>query len=211
MNILFFIASGIAAYLICSVNPALIITEIKLKEDIREIGSGNAGMTNVLRAAGKKAAALTLAGDIFKCFIAVAAARLVYFYLFKQPYAWYLDYITGYAAVAGHLFPLYYGFKGGKGVAVCACLFLLINPFAFAAAFIVFIAAVILSKMISAASVISAALYPAIHGIILYYGGSSDEKTVWRIILTAGLSLIIIIMHRGNIKRILSGTERKIK
>ena len=109
--------AAICGYLLGSVNPAIIIGRLIYKKDIRKLGSGNAGMTNVMRNFGKKSAALTLICDIAKGLIAVLLGRLLFILLAPASSLDYGAYIGAVSAVAGHMFPVYFGFKGGKGVA----------------------------------------------------------------------------------------------
>ena len=116
MIALFLAGIAIVSYLFGSVNFAIVWTRVFLHDDIRKYGSGNAGMTNVLRTVGKGAAALTLLGDIAKGVLSVLVAQLVFTLLIPDPFFCVLaKYLAAFGALMGHLFPLYYGFKGGKG------------------------------------------------------------------------------------------------
>ncbi len=120
ITILCLLAMVVLSYLFGSVNFAIIVTKLFAKKDIRDFGSGNAGMTNVLRTLGKGPAALTFLGDFAKGALSVLITRLVFTVLLKQPDNFVVEYAAAFSALLGHIFPLYYGFKGGKGIAVSA-------------------------------------------------------------------------------------------
>ncbi|MFQ7750130.1 MAG: glycerol-3-phosphate acyltransferase, partial [Eubacteriales bacterium] len=131
--------AAVAGYLLGSINWSIILTRLfKHKEDIRKYGSGNAGMTNVLRTVGKVPAILTFVGDFVKCVAAVLLAYLIMylaFFLLGLPVSYELvkagQYIAGMACVMGHIFPVYYGFRGGKGVVASAAMIALLDWRAF--------------------------------------------------------------------------------
>ena len=130
INIIGWALVGVIAYLLGSLNSAIIISKSKYKQDIRSFGSGNAGLTNMLRVYGKDGALLTLAGDIAKQLLSV----LVGAFLLGR----YGAYLAGLFCMIGHIFPIYYRFKGGKGVLTAATMILLIDPLVFIVLFIIF-------------------------------------------------------------------------
>lgn len=201
------LAAAAAAYLLGSVNCAVLFSTVFFGEDIRSHGSGNAGTTNMLRTYGAKAAALTFAGDILKGVCAVLLGRLLFSLLGAEAQQTYGAYLAGYTAILGHMFPLYFRFKGGKGVAtglgaVCA-----INPAVFGVVFTVGILIAAISGFVSLASLSGAVLFPMLlAGSMLLKNGVISPM---ELLLACGIALLVIYNHRENIKRLLSGTENK--
>ena len=184
-------------YLFGSLNFAIIISKLFYHDDIRKYGSGNAGTTNMLRTYGKLPAAATLLLDMSKGALSVLFGYLILGNTFGT-------YLAGLFAVLGHMFPCFYRFKGGKGVATTAVVVLCTNPIVFAILLVIFLVIVIGSKMISLGSVMCMLLYP----LLLYRFTSENAKAgVLISFLIAGL---VIFMHRSNIKRIWEGKESKI-
>ncbi len=181
-------------YLLGSLNFALIISRRFYGEDIRTKGSGNAGMTNMLRTYGKGAAALTLLGDMLK---AVFASLFGYLFLGVTG-----AYLAGLFCILGHMFPIFYRFKGGKGVVTTAVMILMLNPIIFAILLLMFAIIVIGTRYISLGSVMCALLWPLlVHRI---------EGPGANVLLTIGIAALIVFMHRGNIKRLYEGKESKV-
>jgi glycerol-3-phosphate acyltransferase PlsY len=189
--------SMIIPYLLGSINPAIIFSRLFFKDDIREHGSGNAGTTNTLRTYGKRMAALILVLDFLKAIMAVVIG---YFIL---PYQLGGGSIAGIFVILGHSFPIYYGFRGGKGVACLAGVVLMLSPISFAILIAVFIAIVAMTKYVSLASIMGVMLLPVVH--FAFY-----PTHAWTTIASIVIMLIIVFMHRENIKRLLSRTENKI-
>lgn len=195
--VLFALVSLALGYFLGGVNCAIVVSRLLYHDDIRKYGSKNAGMTNILRTYGKGAAALTLAGDILKTVIAVLVSRVI----FGEPGA----YIAGLGSVIGHIYPCYFGFKGGKGVAAVAATILCTNPLCFLILFAVFAVIVIGYKYVSLGSVMCMMLYPVL--INRLGGGKVDIITTTCTFLIAAL---VIFKHKDNIKRLLKGNENKI-
>lgn len=197
---------AIIAYLIGSVNFSVILSRKMAGFDVREKGSGNAGTTNMLRSVGKKAAALTLVCDILKGVIAIGFAILIGFIFNAQDKA-ILVQIAGVAVVIGHTFPIFFGFKGGKGVATSLGVLIMSNWQIGLICLAVAIVLIILTKMVSVGSCIAAILYPILtifnHNYIVTEGSSYIAYSII-------LAVIILFNHRSNIKRIFTGTENKI-
>lgn len=196
-------AAGLVAYLMGSVTFAIVVTRLFTGKDIRTMGSGNAGMTNVLRSVGKPAAALTAAGDILKGVGAVLIAKAL-FSAFATVDPVYGAYIAAICAVAGHLFPLYFGFKGGKGVSVAAGAAAAIDPVLTLCLLLVFLVIVLTTRIVSLASITVAALYPVGTALYSWYLGRNVLYTTLFAMVIGGA---IIVMHRSNIKRLLAGEE----
>ncbi len=192
---------AIIAYFLGSLNFAVIISKLKFHEDVRKYGSGNAGMTNMLRTYGKAAAAFTLLGDAAKAAVSVMIGTL----LCGEAGA----YVAGLFCVIGHSFPIYYGFKGGKGIVVTATTILCLDWLAFLVLFAIFVLLVATTKFLSLGSIIGMLLYPLmLNRMYPYTHGGMSEGAVPAIIsiLNAGL---VIWLHRENIKRLWAGKENK--
>ncbi|MCI8854527.1 MAG: glycerol-3-phosphate 1-O-acyltransferase PlsY [Lachnospiraceae bacterium] len=179
--------------------------------DIRDHGSGNAGTTNALRTLGKKAGAITFLGDCFKCFFAVLLVRA----LFGPSYPEERVLLGMYGAlgvILGHNFPFYLKFRGGKGIAATAGLFLSLDPLLTLVALLTFVAAVALTRYVSLGSIL--VVVELLAGVILYgqlgKWGMTGAPLYELYALTAFLTLMALYRHRANMKRLLSGTERKI-
>lgn len=213
LYILSFLLAGVAGYLLGSVNCSLLISRIGYRDDIRTHGSGNAGMTNVMRTYGKKAAALTLLGDALKAALAVFFGFLCC--------GTYSAYFAGLLCAVGHAYPIFFGFKGGKGVVVTAAVVLCLNPFLFLLLLIIFIAIVASTKYISLGSIMCMLLYPLLHSSLgeVLGGKFTDTTDIIGIALPGGRDFTVLIaflnaafviwLHRSNIKRLMEGTENK--
>ena len=191
---LFTIIAIILAYLIGSINMSIIIAKLSGLPDPRTTGSGNAGATNTLRISGKKEAAMVLMGDIFKGVLAVVIGRMLNLDSFMLG-------LTALAAVAGHIFPVYFQFKGGKGVATTLGVLLALNLWIGLFTLAVWALVAYIWKYASLAS-LSAALAAIIATILL-----QDFPYLIAIIGMAGL---ITWKHKANIIRLRTGNESKI-
>ncbi len=194
------------AYLLGSINFGVVVSRLLYHEDVRTKGSGNAGTTNILRTYGKKAAALTLAGDIGKGVAAVLLGKLIFALAIGPEAALYGGYLASIAAVCGHLWPIWFGFKGGKGVAVAAGAILATQPPVVLALAVVFFALAFSTRIVSLSSIVVAALYPVFTGLWSWYQGYNVWFTT---VFAAAMGLLVIWMHRANIARLLNGTEYK--
>ena len=196
MSALGFLVVVLASYLLGSCNFAIIISGKLFKEDIRTYGSGNAGMTNMLRTYGKKAAALTLFFVALKAVVSILIGRLIWGIVGA--------YVAGVACTIGHVFPVFYKFKGGKGVVVAAVTIFMTNwkvGLILALFFLILVAG---TKYISLGSVMCALIYPLLLPRLL---GNAPQITI---LFAFTLMLIIVLKHASNIKRLLNGTENKI-
>ena len=195
------------SYLLGSINSAILISKTVYKEDIRTKGSGNGGMTNMLRSFGGKAALMTLAGDLGKTAISILVAGLVFgFHYVGGISVSEYCYCAGLFAVLGHIFPLYYRFKGGKGVLVTSTMALILTPVPFLILLLVFIA---ISGYVSLGSVSVAALYPVLlHGTFAVVFESPMPGLV--ALCSIILACLIVWCHRENLKRISNRTESKL-
>ncbi len=194
--IIIVLACAVLGYLIGSLNFGIILSKI-YGRDIRESGSGNAGATNMMRVYGKKASILTLVGDVLKTIIAVFLSR---FLLLGDIGA----YVTGLFVIIGHAWPVYFKFKGGKGVAAIAAFCLITNPIVFLIELAIFLAILFGFKMVSLGSVMIALVYP----FVLNWVEGTTGPHIFIAFIMAGL---VIFLHRQNIVRIFNHTEHKFK
>lgn len=206
--ILCLIFGAVIGYLLGSIDWAIIITRLFKKGDIRKQGSGNAGMTNVLRSVNKTAAALTLLGDFCKGILSVLIIRLL-LHVFAGVDGFVLaDYIAAFTALLGHLFPLYYGFKGGKGVLVSAGAMLILSPWSLLFCLIAFLILACSTRYISLGSIAAGISYPIANALVtwLQYGAIHWNEVLFAL----PIGILVIFMHRQNIKRLLTHTESKV-
>lgn len=197
------------SYLLGSINSAILLSKLVYKDDIRKHGSGNGGMTNMLRTFGGKAALLTLVGDLLKTALSIFIAGFVFgFYYNAGICTRDMCYVAGLFAVLGHVFPLYYRFKGGKGVLATSTMALILTPVPFLILFAIFAAIYAMSKYVSLSSVSVAVLYPVLlHGTFAFVFHAHMPGLIS--LSTIVLACLIVWCHRENLKRIGEGTERK--
>lgn len=206
-----YIIVGIIAYLIGSINFSVLISKKMAGFDVREKGSGNAGTTNMLRSVGKKAAAITLICDILKGVISIVIAIIVG-NIAKNLDRELLLQIAGIAVVLGHTFPIFFGFKGGKGVATSLGVLLISNWQIGLICLVFAVVLMALTRMVSLGSCAAAVLFPVLtlfinqHYTVLTDCKSGRVYFVYSVIL----AIIVLYNHRSNIKRILNGTENKL-
>ena len=205
------VACLVGAYLLGSINWAIVISKVMYHDDIRKYGSGHAGLTNMMRTYGKGPALFTLVGDIMKVLISIFVAGV----FFGFQYVWALSfnpicYLTGLFAMIGHIKPVYYGFKGGKGVLCFAAMGLMLSPLPFLFLLLCFILIVLITKYISLGSIICAAFYP-----ILLQGSMQTITSAGYnfniVLITIAEAVILIVCHRTNIQRLINHTENKFK
>ena len=206
-----YIIIAIIAYLIGSINFSILISKKKAGYDIRQKGSGNAGTTNMLRNLGKKYAAITLICDVLKGVVAIGIAIIVGNILGDTNKALLVQ-VAGVAVVIGHTFPIFFGFKGGKGVATSLGILLMTNWQLGLICLVFALVLMALTRVVSMGSIAAAILYPV---LTLFVGGGhyiveSTGLGNGYFIYSVILAIIVIFNHRENIKRILSGTENKI-
>ncbi len=206
----------VCAYLLGSINSAIIISKALYKDDIRTHGSGNPGMTNMLRTYGLGGAGLTLLGDVLKCALAIFIAAVLFGFNYRAGISvgdGYC-YVAGMFAVFGHVFPAYYKLKGGKGVLATATMAFILSPIPALILMAIFVLMVALSKYVSLGSVTAVVLYPVIVNAYFRFVFTTESQ-VGRTPGLVSLSTIIIAIlivwcHRENLKRISNRTERKI-
>ena len=203
------VLAALCAYLLGSLSFAVIVSRLFYHKDIRQFGSGNAGMTNILRTFGKGAAAGVLTGDVLKGTASVLLGRLFFSLLVPDVAMLYGAYIAAIAALLGHLFPLYFGFKGGKGISVVTGAVFAIKPPIIIALILVFLAMVMITRIVSLSSITVAALYPVFTFVYFTLWGNGEGMPWLNTLFAEILGGIIIYMHRANIKRLRNGTEYK--
>lgn len=201
--ILYFITSAIIAYLLGSIPTSVWVGKLLYEIDIRKEGSGNAGASNTFRVLGKKAGVPVLLFDVLKGWL---AANLIHFY----PESGFIDdniillkIALGFCAVIGHIFPLYIGFKGGKGIATLLGMVLAIHWQLAILCFIIFVFVLFLTKYISVSSIIATCASPV---LIVFVFKSSEEPLIFFSML---VSVLVIITHYKNIGRLIRGEENK--
>jgi glycerol-3-phosphate acyltransferase PlsY len=184
------------AYLLGSLSFAVLLVRRATGKDIRTEGSGNAGATNVLRSHGKALALAVAALDIGKGAAAVLLVRLA---TADSRYAA----AAGFAAVLGHVFPVFYGFRGGKGVATAVGAFLALAPLATLVCVAVFVAVIALTRYVSVGSMIAIVLLPPVAGGLFHASPPI-------VAAAAATAILVVLKHRENLKRLAAGTERKL-
>lgn len=209
MNVVALLLSGLTAYLLGSVDFGILVSRGIYHQDIRKFGSGNAGMTNILRTFGKKAAALTLAGDMLKGTASVLLAKYLFCRLAPTLAPMYLAYTAAICALLGHLFPLYFHFKGGKGVSVAAGAILGLNIWVILPLLLVFLVMVAATRIVSLSSITVAALYPVVTCVYYQLWGAGQGDPWMNTLFAAVVAGLVIFMHRANIVRLANGTEYK--
>jgi acyl phosphate:glycerol-3-phosphate acyltransferase len=184
------------SYCLGSVSFSYLLTKVMRNEDIRKHGSGNAGATNTLRVLGKGPAIAVLLLDCLKGILSVS----VPFWLGYGPF---IAVLCGFAAVIGHIYPVFFGFKGGKGVATTIGVFAAVSFFPSFIAGVIAILTIWITRFVSLGSIVFLVLTPF---FMLYY----YSLPVSAIIAGGWISIVSVWRHRGNIQRLLNGTERKI-
>ena len=186
LNIAACVLAGLVAYLLGSISFAVIVSRIYAHDDVRKYGSKNAGMTNILRTYGKLPAFFTLLGDFFKGVLAVLVGRWIFSLMGVT--AFDAGYLAGFFALLGHLYPVFFGFKGGKGVLTSLGIILVVNPLVLLILLIIFLPVLFITRI----------------DLCL------RRPVLFDFLFAALFSVIVIYKHRENIKRLLNGTERRI-
>ena len=203
----------IASYLIGSISFAWLFAKLH-SVDLRKVGSGNLGATNVSRALGKKWAYACFACDVLKGLIPTAAAKFIFFENGISSTHLSLQLAVGAAAIMGHVFPLYLKFKGGKGAATSLGVMLGLWPYYTIPGLIVFViwaVAVLIWKYISLASIIAAVIFPILLTVAIAIINDWKFADLWPLIATAVLlGAMVVFLHRKNITRLIAGNENKV-
>lgn len=201
---------AIVSYLLGSLNFGVILSNTVKKEDVRDSGSGNAGTTNMMRTYGKTLGLLTIAGDILKVMVAIwIAFRIMGIEEFKATLDSVSDYpqvvlksFAGLFAVLGHIFPCFFKFKGGKGVATSGGMVIMIDWRIALILLVIFALTILITKYVSLGSILMAVFYPVFIGI--FY------KDIILVLIATVFTIIVVVAHRENVKRLINHTENKI-
>jgi glycerol-3-phosphate acyltransferase PlsY len=191
---MYFIIVFIISYLLGSINTSIIVSKFSSKIDIRKYGSGNAGATNILRTLGKKAALIVVIGDLLKGVIAVIISQNIY--------PEFGSLIGGIGVILGHNFPLYYNFKGGKGIITSTAVIFMIDWKIGLTLVIISVIVIAITKYVSLGSIVGCILFPI--SVVMFNMGK--EYLIFSLVVT----VLALIMHRGNIKRLLTRQESKL-
>ena len=197
-----YIIISLIAYFIGSISFSVIFSRKFAGFDVRDKGSGNAGTTNVLRSVGKKAAAITLVCDILKGVVAIGVAAIAS-KICKEANVEILKYLAGFFAILGHTFPIFFEFRGGKGVATALGVLITLNWKIGLICLIFALILIALTRMVSVGSILSAILFP----ILMIFMGHARFSSI---IISLFIALLVIFNHRTNIKRLKNGTENKL-
>jgi glycerol-3-phosphate acyltransferase PlsY len=194
----------ISAYLVGSIPTAVWWGKRFYGIDVREFGSGNAGATNTFRVLGKKAGIPVLIIDIVKGALATSLAFLSFFELGSDEFV-NLQLGMGIASIVGHVFPIFAGFRGGKGVATILGVVICINPIASLLAILVFLTVLIASKYVSLSSMLAGISYPFILNLLL--GNQNETLFIFSILV----AVLLVITHKKNISRLIKRQESKVE
>ena len=197
---LFTVLAFVSAYILGSISSSIILSRLVKGFDIRTKGSGNAGATNTFRVLGWKLGFVVLFFDIAKG----AASILLSLYVFEQNYIMTL--FVGFAAILGHIFPLFHGFKGGKGVATAAGVVLILYPWGLLGAVITLLVVLVSTGYVSLGSILGALVFLIIETVLAFYSNQFIG------LIPVGLIVIgLIFMHRKNIQRLSRGQESRFE
>lgn len=211
LSVLYAVLCVIIAYLIGSINFAVIFTKAFIKSDIRDFGSGNAGTTNVMRVGGFLPGLLTFLCDAIKGFAACEIGYLIFDYIhkssgFEWAYAIYGAYICGLACMLGHVFPIFFQFKGGKGVATSVGIFAVCCPIAIILGLTAFAVSTLISRIVSLSSLIATVVV-----VVLSLINFDNTALFWpQAIPCILMGAVVILKHKDNIKRLIKGEEKKL-
>lgn len=195
IDLIVILLSLVISYLLGSVNTSIVVSKLFSKSDIRKSGSGNAGMTNTMRVMGKKAGIIVVFGDMLKTIIAMLICGFI-----GGENAMIF---AGLGVVLGHVFPLYFGFRGGKGVLTGVTIVLFADFRVGLISLLIFFILILITKMVSVGSVLATFFTP-----ITYY--IFNKEAILNLVIISIVSLLIIVKHRTNIIRIIKGEENKI-
>ncbi len=196
--------AALPAYFLGSIPTAVWVGKVRYGIDVREHGSKNAGATNTFRVLGKKAGRVVLSIDVLKGMIAALLPYFILPYSFTAPELTHVQLLAAFLAVFGHVFPIFAGFKGGKGVATSLGVVIGLQPIAAGICLVIFLAVFILSNYVSLGSMTAAVAF----ALLLWF--AFPVYTVALPVFGSLLSLVVIIAHRKNIVRIVDGTESKM-
>ncbi len=200
-EILWLICALVGGYLIGSINVSVIVSKVVYNSDVRKYGSGNAGATNMARVYGLLGGIIVLIGDFGKCVLSMWLASLIG--------GENCGLAAGAGCIIGHAYPLYFKFKGGKGVTVGVALALMIDWRALVAIVVVFAVMFIITKIVSISSIVASASLIIVLVAFFSLQGTANIVTLYEMIVGSAAAVFVIALHHSNIKRILNGTEKK--
>lgn len=204
MDIIIIAVSAVLCYLFGSISSSILVGRLFGLKDIRKHGSGNAGTTNALRVLGKKAAVFTLLGDVIKTIIAVLIAKFLAKQFISDAYLSTLSvYISCFCTALGHNYPVFFKFRGGKGVLTSGVIIIMISPLFGTITVLSCLIVMALTRYVSLGSITGGVLYPLL--IIVFH-----TNDITQIIFSVVLGAMLVVKHSANIKRLLSGTESKL-
>jgi acyl phosphate:glycerol-3-phosphate acyltransferase len=202
--LLAFLWIAIAAYLLGSIPVGYLLVRIFRRQDIRAVGSGNIGATNVLRSEGKALGAATFILDVFKGALAVLLASMIAGSVLPSVPQRNVEALAALFAVLGHMFPIWLHFRGGKGVATGFGVFLVAAPWAALSSITLFAIVFALTRYVSLGSILGAASFPVFAWFMV-----NGERPLFFIAVQATVALLIIVKHHPNIRRLLAGNEHR--
>ena len=201
--ILTVVVIGILSYLIGSINCSILISK-GMNKDVRESGSGNAGATNMARTFGTAAGVITMLCDFTKALVPVLLTRII----FRDLEYWQaMVAFSGFCCAIGHAYPIYFGFRGGKSVTVVGMTFLVVDWRCFVVGITVFALVVALTRYVSLGSILAGFSGP----ITMFFICRNTTGSYYTVACLAGLAIMILWLHRENVKRLLNGTENRFK
>ena len=211
-HLLIALLSCLVAYLLGSISFAVVFSRLFSHKDVRDFGSGNAGMTNVMRVSGALPGILTFVFDFLKGFASAYLGGVVFSYLFEATsnpvfHSVYGQLVCAFFCMLGHVFPVFFKFRGGKGVATGVGAFFAICPIAAATGFGVFAVLFLITGIISLSSLMGTASVVVVFLILM----NTSINVIPQIVLSASIALIIFIKHKENIIRLIHGEEKKLK
>ncbi len=227
-TVILLLLGAVISYLIGSLNSSIIMSRVLKKDDIRESGSGNAGATNMVRTYGRFYGVLSFVLD----FVKVAVAYLIVWLIFSRvdgdifnKYEYFFKVTVGFFCFIGHIYPCFFGFRGGKGITVCAAMICILDWRLFIIGLVLFFALVFVTKYISLSSIVFAVVYPICtfflfdkdfsfikHYIVSKntFGDGEMKFRLFALLIALAFSVIVLVKHKENIKRLVSGEENKI-
>ena len=201
MSIVAYLVSAVIGYLFGCFNTSIVISKCFRHEDIRNHGSGNAGATNVLRTYGVKSALIVVVGDFLKGVLAVVVGGIIGKYWLGEDFRGICFLIAGFFVVLGHIYPVFFRFKGGKGVMTTGAVFCVLHPLSYLIAITVFIVTVVITRYVSLGSILAGVTL--ILCTVFFLG--TPQTIVFSVVTVA----LAIAKHGSNIKKLLNGTENK--
>ena len=217
--VIMLIIALVVSYLIGSINFALIVSKIFVKKDVRKMGSGNAGMTNVIRTVGIVPGIITFVGDFGKGLAAPLIAKFLLFpYIAENAPDFIANFLTpeygvyfcGFLCIIGHAYPIFFGFRGGKGVSTSIAVLFCINWIVATFVLTTFLVLFLITKIISIGSVLGAVEFPIFNFLINYNKGLDTIELVYIVVLSALIASLVFLKHKDNIIRLNKGEEKQL-